>query len=290
MLGNWIKQTSTTSGTGNLTLSSVTGFDTFTNQMGDATTNTPFRFFKYVVSDGNNWELGTGHMSTTTVLVRDIPEIKLSSGTLTRGGTALSLSGGTSTVFCDMTSEDFGFATVLNDTTNGVPFYRGGVSTQTLVLAANFVFAWPVYLMFGGLYSGIRHHCTTYGAGNKFQWGIYQADINGDVGNLLARINDITSGTGNVTTSWSTGTNVYFEKGWYWLVWSGNTAAQFQTRNVYGAHNFGPAGVDASGNGVSGTNGGAGMVNPLSAAGPFASMIFTNNSQVYPPDIELIHA
>ena len=62
-----VKDSSTTTGTGNITLSGVapTGFQTFANAYA---TRTPFL---YCIAGGSQWETGTGYLSAATTLVRD---------------------------------------------------------------------------------------------------------------------------------------------------------------------------------------------------------------------------
>lgn len=62
-----VKETTTTTGTGNVTLAgAVTGFQSF---------NTAFTVgpgFYYTITDNTDWEIGQGHLSASTTLVRDI--------------------------------------------------------------------------------------------------------------------------------------------------------------------------------------------------------------------------
>ncbi len=68
-VGNLVRETSVTTGTGNQTLVAVTGKRTFNTEFGTGGTDV----FDYFISnpDAAEWERGTGHMSTSTVLVRD---------------------------------------------------------------------------------------------------------------------------------------------------------------------------------------------------------------------------
>jgi hypothetical protein len=69
-IGNLVHQTSASTGTGNLTLASVNGKQTFAAVFG---TGTPTDLFYYFISNRSaaEWEWGTGHMSDSTTLVRD---------------------------------------------------------------------------------------------------------------------------------------------------------------------------------------------------------------------------
>lgn len=64
-----VKETTTTTGTGNLTTAgAATGFITFNTAFGTGSSNT----FQYVIDSptGSEWEVGVGYMSASTTLVR----------------------------------------------------------------------------------------------------------------------------------------------------------------------------------------------------------------------------
>ena len=67
---NLVMQTTTGTGTGNLTLASALGFKTFATAFGTGATTDVFYYF---ITDQTNgaYEYGTGHMSDSTTLVRD---------------------------------------------------------------------------------------------------------------------------------------------------------------------------------------------------------------------------
>lgn len=85
-----VKETSTTTGSGVLTLAgAATGFITFNTAF---STNKPFY---YVIDGGSEWEVGLGYLSGSTTLVRQA--ILASSNS----GSVVTLSAGTKTVFHD---------------------------------------------------------------------------------------------------------------------------------------------------------------------------------------------
>lgn len=92
MLDDRVKDTTTTTGTGNLTLSgsAPTGFQTFNAAFGTSV------FFYYAISasGSSEWEVGIGYLSASTTLVR---ERVLSSS---NSDAAVDLSSGTKDVFC----------------------------------------------------------------------------------------------------------------------------------------------------------------------------------------------
>lgn len=87
-----VKDTTTTTGTGNITLagSAPTGFQTFNTAFGVG----PSLAYAIVLQSGSEWEEGYGHLSGSTTLVRDRVTASSNSGSL------VSFSAGTKDVFC----------------------------------------------------------------------------------------------------------------------------------------------------------------------------------------------
>ena len=86
-----VKETTTTTGSGNLTLDGAyTGFQTFNNAFG---TNVSLYYCIATSSGSTEWEVGSGHLSNATTFVRD--DVESSSN----GGSAVNLSAGTKDVF-----------------------------------------------------------------------------------------------------------------------------------------------------------------------------------------------
>lgn len=68
-ISNLVEQTSTTTGTGNLVLAAVNGRQSFNSAFGTGGTDA---FYYFVINEGAaEWEVGTGHMSDSSTLVRD---------------------------------------------------------------------------------------------------------------------------------------------------------------------------------------------------------------------------
>lgn len=97
MLGNWIRQTTTTTGTGNLTLSTVSGYAAFSDYFAASTR------FKYQILDdstGAPIESGIGYLSGGA-LVREKIESTMVSGVLDISTpSAVTLGAGTKRVIC----------------------------------------------------------------------------------------------------------------------------------------------------------------------------------------------
>lgn len=98
MVADRVKETTSTTGTGTLTLAgAATGFQTFNAAFG---TNV---FFYYCIEDGNGtaWEVGRGYLSGSTTLVRAFPL------ETTNSNNAISLSATTHTVFSTLAADLF---------------------------------------------------------------------------------------------------------------------------------------------------------------------------------------
>lgn len=97
-----VLETSTTTGTGNFTLSgAVTGYQTFNSAFGTA--SLPAFYYCIIAVDAagtptGDWEVGQGHLSASTTLVRDSV---LASST----GSAINFSAGTKNVFADVPAD-----------------------------------------------------------------------------------------------------------------------------------------------------------------------------------------
>ena len=88
-----VKDTTTTTGTGTVTLSGTapTGYQAFGTAFATGSTRIP-----YVITDGTNWEVGYGRLATATTLERVY--VTASSN----AGAAVNFSAGTKDVWCDL--------------------------------------------------------------------------------------------------------------------------------------------------------------------------------------------
>lgn len=96
-----IKETSTTTGTGDFTLAgAVTGYQTFNSAIGQ---NLNICYVIETVDASGvptgDWETGDGYLSSSNVLVRDQVEASSNAGALVNFGA------GTKNVFCDIISQ-----------------------------------------------------------------------------------------------------------------------------------------------------------------------------------------
>jgi hypothetical protein len=126
-----VRETSTTTGTGTLTLAgAVTGFQTFSSAIGN--TNTTY----YTITNGSEWEVGIGTVAAGTLARTTV----LSSS---NAGSAVTFSAGTKDVFCsypagkalytDASGNAIGLGTVASTTTltnaTGLPLSTGVTGT-----------------------------------------------------------------------------------------------------------------------------------------------------------------
>ncbi len=94
-----VKETTTTTGTGNITLAgAVTQFETFTANFA---TNDNF-YYAIVGQTGTEWEVGRGHLSGATTLVRDAVLASSNSNSL------VSFAAGTKDVFVTLPARHLG--------------------------------------------------------------------------------------------------------------------------------------------------------------------------------------
>lgn len=98
LVGDNVHQTATTTGTGDFTLATVNGRQSFEDEFGTGGTSV---FYYYIVNrSAAEWELGTGHMSDATTLVRDAVIRS------TNSNNAVSFAAGTKDVTCDLPAQD----------------------------------------------------------------------------------------------------------------------------------------------------------------------------------------
>lgn len=93
-VGNLVQETTTSTGTGNLTVSSVNGKRTFNTEFSTGGTDVFYYFISH--QSAAEWEVGTGHLSAATTFVRDT--VIASSN----AGAAVNFSAGTKDVVNDI--------------------------------------------------------------------------------------------------------------------------------------------------------------------------------------------
>lgn len=220
MLGNWIRTTTTTTGAGNLTLAGVSGFPTFNDRFGTT------QYFHYNILDdatGQPMESGIGHMSSSTVMVRDKISVTYVAGVLSNvAPTAAMLLTGTKRVICS-TEEGAMAASMpgVAKSISGVAGYQvsahlGNADAQSYTMVANRLFLTPYLHNSHSNIDGIGIRVVTGVASAELRFGIYGSDYTGLPTNLLW---ESTVGIAAATSSTEivqSVTGMRLPPGWYW--------------------------------------------------------------------------
>ena len=218
---NWIKQTTTTTGTGTIDLdgSAATGFVEFVDQVEDG------GYVRYFIEDGDDREEGNGVFTAGTpdTLTRADVIAKLVSGTLTKfpagptGG--LSLSTG-ATVTINASSD--------NTAGNGIPYTRvaamrdlpdnySDFSTSVTNATADKQIFLPCLILFRRRINEFWIDVKTLDAGSTdTRVGLWEQASNGEPGLLLFGSSHIDVSTTGVKTAVPS-SEIVLEPGVYWL-------------------------------------------------------------------------
>lgn len=186
MLGNWIKQSTTTTGTGNLTLSSVTGYPTVNSQFAQT------ELANYTILDSNNLpiEMGRGYLNSTGDWVRAyVTATYVSSVYVESNATAADLPAGTKYLIVSLNSN-----TCL---TSKPALYNSGLKVYaetalfsgsgTLTLVADRAYVVPMNAAVDSEIDAVVFRVSTAGAAGKLaRCAVYAYDSNGLPGAQLA--------------------------------------------------------------------------------------------------------
>lgn len=165
MLANGAKETTTTTGTGTVTLSAVTGFPRFSQVLSVG------QFVDYAIQDGNNWEWGVGKVAASNTLERTLVTAKFEGGTYTKNPvTGVSLTG-ISEVFCSVHDRSLGMSGRMD---SPVVFNALHAQTSAFGSSGNFnfpnrlvVFPWLWPLGVDRFATGIRINVGTVGTATQ---------------------------------------------------------------------------------------------------------------------------
>lgn len=238
MLANGAKETTTTTGTGTVTLSAVTGFPRFSDILGVGT------LVDYAIRSGDSWEWGVGTLGASNTLARSLISAKYESGTYSKNpASGVSLSG-TSEVFCTAHSATIAPAapampqrgSLIRHVYSGAAEYRmratgaAGVSTLYLV---------PYYIGMRCLATKIGVSAAASVAGATCRAGLYSMGSDGAPGTLLFESGLLSPETAN-TDYFGTITEHDLLPGWYWAcLHTGGTAPNlFWFTTGDGPHSF----------------------------------------------------
>jgi hypothetical protein len=197
MFANRVKETTTTTGTGNLTLAgAATNFETFNTAFG-----TIRKFCYWIVDSTNNvWETGIGYLSASTTLVRETV-LDNSSGTTA----ALTLSAGTKTVMASPSEAILPQTCpfLRNDSTAGKIIssaHHLATASASYTLTANQLVLFPAYFDVAGSLTNFVLNVSTAVAASKARVGLYEIDTDGEPGELIVQSADIDTTTTGVKT------------------------------------------------------------------------------------------
>lgn len=219
MHASWVKETTTTTGTGNIALSAVSGFARF-SQAFPAGVPVPYAI---ITSDGK-FESGIGTVTAGNILARTKVIATWDGSTYNdASATALALVAGTHTVICTIVGEN-ALASPLGVGPGVSPAYLisatqcGSSQTNVNAIATNVATFYPFLLLAGVKITGLAANVSVAGgAGSTFDIGLYLTDSIGYPGKQLA----VASGMDAATTGFKVGSvgPSYLNPGWYLIGW-----------------------------------------------------------------------
>lgn len=199
MLGNWVRCTTTTTGTGDLTLSAVTGYPAFSDVAAVG------RYVYYTILDdstGQPIETGIGHLSASTTFVRDkILATFVSSVYDDTAPSAVSLASGTKRVINSieaMTSR----VSALNINTSAGGRIAFGQSTPcpisgtSLTVTADRCYYLPIVITSPREIDGISCRVSSGVGSTTAKVALYSAGLDGKPQTRLYQSSSFSTGTG----------------------------------------------------------------------------------------------
>lgn len=276
MLIDWAKATTTTTGTGDITLSAVTGFPLPSDHL----PNGAFVPYCILTADGK-FEAGVGKLGASNVLTRERVNSTYDGSSIdSTTPSALSLAAGTHMVLfgsaAHATLEPAMFPCTEQSNANAASSHyqsSGGSNTTPTAQRAT---AYPFLLMTPGTLTGFAINVATAGASSTTLVGLYeQLASNGTPGRRIAKTSATidTSTTGYKTQSIAT--PVRLEAGWYWsalCVTAGTAPALTGAAGTYSA--YGCTGVTA----INGVRCDVGSTTDLADPFPTASHVWLSGA------------
>ncbi len=238
MLANRVKETTTTTGIGNLTLAgAATNFQSFNTAFG-----TTRKFCYWIIDNTNNvWETGIGYLSASTTLVRETV-LDNSSGTTS----ALTLAAGTKTVIalpseailpqsCPYLRSDATAGKILSSAHHLI------TASASYTVTANQLILFPAYFDVSSVLTNFVLNISTAVAASKARVGLYEVDADGEPGALIVQSADIDTTTTGVKTP--TIASLAWVPRWCYVGVMANAAVGFY---AYGTRlSNGPVGLNA---------------------------------------------
>lgn len=218
---NWARTTTTTTGTGDLTLSSVSGYPTINDVVGQG------QRFAYAILDdstGAPLEAGIGYLSASTTMVREKVTETYSSSTYDNTSPAtLSLASGTKRVIVTGGPRSvmaplpyIGSGAGYKGVSNGALIGAVGAGSYNDQDTSGRLNIFPWVHEYGGEIDAFLINCTTAGAGGTIlRMGLYRPGSDGNPAGLIVESGSISVSSTGVKTS--TFTPFVLPPGHYWL-------------------------------------------------------------------------
>lgn len=245
MIANWVKASTTTTGTGTLTLSSVAGYP----RPSDAIATGVHVQYTILTSAGD-LEAGVGTVSAGNTLTRDLITSTWAGGVYTSvAPSALSLPAGTHEVIITQTAAntfnaaEYPQSVIANS--NFVSQHIAGAGSAQNCSNATYVgqqTAYPFVLTTAGVLTGFACQVSVLGASDNF-FALYQCAPNGGPGKRIAHhTTAINTGSTGYKTA-AAAANVRVTPGAYWMGWLTVSGTSPSLRGLFaGAHPFGNVG------------------------------------------------
>lgn len=212
MIGNFIKEATSTTGTGTVTLTSVAGFSRFSDQFAAGA------LVAYAIEDGNNRETGIGTVASGNTLERTVVLSKLDGGTYSEyPASGLSLSGSAKVFLSpDRASLLSGFAGVATD----AEIYSAHAVTSSAPNRSqgdgfgDCVYLMPFLLLGRMRVKALSAYCSAAAAGSITRLGLYSAGKDGLPDSLIVQTGNIDSASTGAKVASVSSTVV--APGWYY--------------------------------------------------------------------------
>lgn len=223
MLANWARATTTTTGTGNLTLSGVSGFPTPNDVYA---TNLWFYYSILDDSTGAPLECGIGYLSASTTLVRQKVLATFASSVYDdTSPSAVSLASGTKLVVLSPLQHSLDVNIPWVDTavgTNNKAINNGAIavglsgSNGYQFNGADRIECFPWKHTYGGEVNSFKIHVSTSDSGKIARVGLYEINTNGTPGDLIVEGSSTFDLSSNGMKT-STFTARVIPPGWYFI-------------------------------------------------------------------------
>jgi len=221
MLADWVKETTSTTGTGaTITLTgAVASFVRFQDFVPVGATVT------VAIKDGNNRELVECTLATSTTLTRTRGISKLESGTPSKNhATFLSLTSSAEVGIALAAEMAGGSASGLGSNTFGNTIAKRVASaapmlgsTSTFAMSANTLYLSPYRLDAGMTLAALTTYITSGAAGGNLAIGVWAMAVDGSPGTLLGSTTGVSTTSTGIVRGTVSQSNVHLSPGWYWV-------------------------------------------------------------------------